>query len=156
MCGRYYLSAGLAAYLNKLTALPIYSGDFIPMKACLIYDGNYRLMTWGLEKKSLIINARLETINEKSSFKNMRRCLILASGFYEKGLSFFTQEEPLYLAGLCDDKRFVIITTVANDSMSPYHHRMPLIIEENNRDNWLKQGQINPSPILINNQPTLF
>ena len=156
MCGRYYLSAPLAAYLNKLTALPLYYGVFMPTKACLIYDGNYRLLTWGLKRKSLIINARLETLKEKSSFRSLKRCLVLASGFYEKGHYFYGESEPLYLAALCDQECFVIITTAANASMAPYHNRMPLIIEESNCQEWLKQGQLNPSPTLRNDQPTLF
>jgi len=44
-------------------------------------------MKWGYQTKfSLIINARVEEIHEKYSFKpllNTKRCVVIAEGYYE-------------------------------------------------------------------------
>lgn len=35
------------------------------------------------------------------------------------------------------EDRFVVITTAANDSVSPVHDRMPLIVDRRRLDEWL-------------------
>lgn len=111
---------------------------------------------WGIQSKSLIINARSETVQEKNTFKSLfshYRCVIPTTGFYEwqhlegngkKGEKYYLglgQDEPLYFAGLYriqnKARQSVIITTSANDSMKDIHDRMPLIIEANNIRSWL-------------------
>ena len=72
--------------------------------------------------------------------------MIPASGFYEwnqlKEKNSFTRPDatPLYIAGFCDwfenERRFVILTTAANDSMIKVHDRMPLIIEKEQLEDW--------------------
>ena len=48
----------------------------------------------------------------------------------------FTRSDStvMYLAGFCDwfenERRFVILTTAANESMKKVHDRMPLILEK--------------------------
>ena len=46
----------------------------------------------------------------------------------------------LYMAGFCDwfenEKRFVILTTTANESMRKVHDRMPLILEKEQLSDW--------------------
>ena len=34
-------------------------------------------------------------------------------------------------------ERFVILTTAANESMQPVHDRMPLLLEENEVEEWI-------------------
>ena len=55
--------------------------------------------------------------------------------FYQKGKSL------LFMAGLyyCapDGERFVILTTQANESMSPVHDRIHLLLEENEVFSWI-------------------
>jgi putative SOS response-associated peptidase YedK len=107
-----------------------------------------------------MINARVETVASKPSFRNAfrkRRCLILADGFYEwrrsKG-----QKQPMFItlpggspfafAGLWetwnkeDDpdtiyKSCAIITTEASDSVRGIHHRMPAILKPEKYEPWL-------------------
>lgn len=47
----------------------------------------------------------------------------------------------LYMAGFYnrfqDEDRFIILTTGANASVSPVHHRMPLILEEKELEEWV-------------------
>ena len=109
-------------------------------------------MFWGIYRndKKLVINARAESVFEKSYFSDSivnRRLIIPAAGFYEwdkdkNKVSFFRKDKkPIYLAGfyqLSENKdSFVILTTAANESMIKVHDRMPLMIEKQNVMDWL-------------------
>jgi putative SOS response-associated peptidase YedK len=113
---------------------------------------------WSKEAKG-IINARLETIDEKPSFSDSfqkRRCLILADGFYEWdrigkiSQPYYFQmsdEAPFAFAGIWDrwqhDGRAItscaIITTTANELLATIHHRMPVILGAESYDLWLNE-----------------
>lgn len=124
------------------------------------------MMRWGLippwaKDMSIgykMINARGETVAEKSSFKKPfkdRRCLVLADGFYEwkkekKNKTPFRfvlkSRAPFAFAGLWDTwenpdgeliTSFTIITTGANPLMEPIHDRMPVILHEKDEARWL-------------------
>ena len=125
-------------------------------------DEKYQMknMHWGLipswSKDSKfatnLINARIETVQEKPSFKgltNASRCIIIASGYYE-WVQTDSGKQPYYIhgehdvlpiAGLWtrwkDIKSFTIITKSANSNISNIHHRMPLIIEQNHIKSFL-------------------
>jgi putative SOS response-associated peptidase YedK len=58
-------------------------------------------------------------------------------------LLFRQPDEPmLYMAGMMntfeDKNSFVILTTAANDSMMPFHDRMPIILAANECEDWLR------------------
>ena len=131
-------------------------------------------MRWGLipfwAKDAKIgyrmINARGETVAEKPSFRTAlrkRRCLIPADGFYEwqklggkqKRPMRITlkSDEPFAFAGLWETwkdpegalvKSCTIITTSANELLSPIHHRMPVILPREQESLWLDQAIENP------------
>ena len=110
---------------------------------------------WGFphfdpKKSGVIFNARSETVQEKRMFKDSvttRRCIIPAAGYYEwnsmKDKYQFTSSdgEILLFAGFYkeygDEKRFVILTTEANESIKNIHDRMPLILDASEIDYWL-------------------
>ena len=123
---------------------------------------------WGLvpywvadiSKGSRLINARLETIADKPSFREAfrnRRCLIPSDGFYEwqsragrKRPIFITlpNRRPFAFAGIWeswtgeDRKRPIykscsIITTRSVKAFRPYHHRMPVILKPKLYEYWL-------------------
>jgi putative SOS response-associated peptidase YedK len=116
---------------------------------------------WAKDNKFKPINAKAETLVEKPFFRSAfrdRRCLIPASGFYEwKGQQ--GDKQPYYIklpdtdffafAGLWDcwgkgDQTLescAIITTTANDIMEPIHDRMPVILDPDQYDEWLTDGQ---------------
>ena len=125
-------------------------------------------MRWGLiaawakspSLGSRMINARAETVAEKPSFRTAltrRRCLVLADGFYEwqrtEGRKrpmriTLKSREPFAFAGLWDTWRdpkgasitsCTIITTAANDLLSPVHDRMPVILPRGLESFWLDQ-----------------
>ena len=130
-------------------------------------DGEHRVSTarWGLipswakDRKIgyKLINARAETVAEKPSFRSAferRRCLIPASGFYEWQVTHSGKQPQLIsltgggllaFAGLWERwekgeqplETFTIITTTANDLLSPIHNRMPVILPPEVFDVWL-------------------
>jgi putative SOS response-associated peptidase YedK len=130
------------------------------------------LFSWGLlpawakdesfQKNTL--NARIETIQEKPSFRNVthNHCLVLVDGFYEwqwldaqgkhkqKYLLHLPNNEAFALAGLWSnwvDKNtgeirhtYTILTTEASGLMREIHNstlRMPIILNENSEHDWL-------------------
>lgn len=127
------------------------------------------VLRWGLvpggardpaSLRHTLFNARSETAAEKPSFRaafRARRCLMPASGFYEwraegdgRQPYFFTRRDgkPVVFAGLWEhwegDGRTLesctMLTTAANGFMGDYHHRMPVILEEEQRSVWLEDG----------------
>jgi len=115
-----------------------------------------------MEIGSRMINARAETLVEKPSFRNLikkKRCLILADGFFEwsvqdtaKGKTpyYFQVDhgEPFTFAGLYDEWKpaesenvlsCTIITCAPNELIATYHNRMPVILSEKDRWNWLEE-----------------
>lgn len=111
----------------------------------------------------LLINARAETIAQKPAFKvacKSRRCLIIATGFYEWTPSGDGSRDPWYIcradgapilfAGIWQAwgkgdqpvSACAIVTTAANSSMTKIHHRMPVILKGDSVPLWLgEQGK---------------
>jgi putative SOS response-associated peptidase YedK len=111
----------------------------------------------------LLINARAETLAEKPAFRaacRERRCLLVATGFYEWTKSAQDTRLPWYIhrrdgtpiafAGVWQDwgppearqATCAIVTTQANAHMASIHHRMPLILEPDDWALWLgEQGK---------------
>lgn len=138
----------------------IKNGEVFPTeKAVVIMDKKMEpepdFALWGFKNfnnKGVIINARAETVLEKPMFKEsvlLRRCIIPSTGFFEwnqkgekhKYLFRMQGEKMLYMAGFYNEfageRRFVILTTDANESMIEIHHRMPVIIEKNHLKQWI-------------------
>ncbi|MGI6199720.1 MAG: SOS response-associated peptidase [Christensenellales bacterium] len=103
----------------------------------------------GFKGKGVIINARAETALEKRTFREgvlSHRCVIPTTGFYEWDASKakFLFRRPgsgvLYLAGLYQgsgkQRRYVILTTAPNASVSDVHNRMPLILPDDKLFDW--------------------
>jgi putative SOS response-associated peptidase YedK len=177
MCGRYTLfteedNQQIKQILEHLKEHPLRSqmktGEIFPTNLAPIItnkrEDKYEILKWGFEFKSLIINARAETIFEKKSFigpiKN-GRCLVPATGFYEwdkaKNKYHYTLEKniPLYMAGIYRSGHFVIITTNANQSIEKVHDRMPVIINEKDKEYWLYDEKAT-LPLLNQEQPRLI
>jgi putative SOS response-associated peptidase YedK len=104
-----------------------------------------------------LINARSETMLEKASFRDARRCLVLADGFYEweqrpgqpKQPWWVTRAdgEPFAFAGLWATWRagagveplrtVAIVTTAASEQLAHVHERMPVILARSAEAAWL-------------------
>jgi putative SOS response-associated peptidase YedK len=123
-----------------------------------------------------MINARAETVAEKPSYRaafRHRRCIVLADGFYEwrkegdaKTPYFISlaSGEPFGLAGLWENwkdkdsdaslQTTTLITTAANEFMTPLHHRMPVIVHPDSANDWLS-GAADFLQQAANNVPAL-
>lgn len=117
---------------------------------------------WADDRKigARMINARAESVADKRAFAESferRRCLIPADGFFEwetvagRKLPWFvrrTDDDPMVFAGIWSswrdkadpEQRLLtcsIITTRANDVLSPIHDRMPAVLDRGVWDTWL-------------------
>lgn len=146
--------------------------------AVIVNENGNRLLTarWGLipvwskdaSIGSRMINARAETLADKSSFKGpfkKHRCLIPADGFYEwkkgeKGKTpvYVTMNNgrPFGFAGLYSDwkspegagiRTCTIVTTQPNALLAPIHNRMPAIIRPDDREAWLDPDNQDPKAL---------
>ena len=106
--------------------------------------------SWAKEKDfKALINARLETIDEKVSFKKLiknSRCIAVADGFYEwqreekkKTPHYFFRKDtnPIFFAGIYDEDQFCLITEEANENIKEIHHRQPVIINQTDVNRYL-------------------
>jgi putative SOS response-associated peptidase YedK len=127
-------------------------------------------MRWGLvpswskgpDNRYSMINARAETLPSKPAYRGpfkSRRCLIPADGFFEwqRGPAgkrpYYIGvggQQPFAMAGLWEAwtgsngdriESCTIITTEANSLIAGIHHRMPVILEPQNYDQWLDHSQ---------------
>ena len=164
MCGRYHIDEEMTEEIRRMvkileSRLNAGSRDIYPsMEAPVILKNEGEglkaaSMAWGFpgrEKKQLLINARAETALERPSFSmavSHRRCVIPARWFYErnpeKEKAEFSRTDGslLYMAGFYDlfqdVPRFIILTTQANPSVRLIHHRMPLILEKEELEEWV-------------------
>jgi putative SOS response-associated peptidase YedK len=178
MCGRFTLTTDIqtvaqtfnASVSASLQTAPRY--NVAPTQDVVSVMNNSQrhleMLRWGLIPSwakeesvgSRMINARAETLAEKSSFKKLlhnRRCLIVADGFYEwaqqpgtksKTPMYITlkDHQPFAFAGLWDSWRTpdgqqlrtcTIITTEPNELMATIHNRMPALLLPDALTSWL-------------------
>ncbi len=184
MCGRFAFSGTIGAVkkdidIKVVTCEVEPSFNIAPTHEILtlINHNGLRLGTlkWGLVPSwakdtsmgSKMINARVETISEKPSFKDAfikRRCLILASGFYEwkqekngKQPYFIRikDEEIIGFAGIYEIwkskySRYsscTIITTDACEDLAGIHSRMPMVLKREFTEKWLDNEIKDPEKI---------
>tara|TARA_B100000029_G_scaffold32136_1_gene30743 strand:+ start:691 stop:1317 length:627 start_codon:yes stop_codon:yes gene_type:complete len=106
-------------------------------------------LNWGLtpgwvknKDFKALINARLETIDEKVSFKKLIkdfRCVAVADGFYEwkrkekeKIPYYFIREDkkPIFIAGIYENEQFCLITEQATQNIKEIYYRQPVILNQ--------------------------
>lgn len=141
-------------------------------------EATIQLFNWGLipswskddSIKQYTLNARIETLDEKPSFRHHQshRCLVLADGFYEwkwldpKGKKkqkhevFIKDHEPFAFAGIWSEwvdkstgeliNTYSIVTTEAQRIMREVHNskmRMPVVLQPEQESSWLSGSDIN-------------
>jgi putative SOS response-associated peptidase YedK len=176
MCSRYMLvsPADLLAKATGMKVFPLVQPRYNAaptqnMPVVRVASGGGReaaSLRWGLvpswsrdgKMKSILINARSETVAQKPAFRDAfrhRRCLVPADGFFEWKHAgrdrmpwFFEPADgrPFCFAGLWDTwsggdvdalESFTILTTTPNETLAPFHDRMPVILPETAREAWL-------------------
>jgi len=138
----------------------------------LVYFRFGLIPSWSKDAKwgNKLFNARSESIAEKPSFRSAikkRRCLIVATAFYEWPKYAKSEVKRPYRIGMQSGKPFAIagiwekwtspngeeiqstaiITTQPNELISPYHHRMPVIIDPQNFAHWLSTEAVDPKSL---------
>lgn len=137
---------------DKPQAIQLYNWGLVPENS------------FNLDIRQYTLNARIESLHEKKSFKNytQNRCLIIADGFYEwqwlnksgsqkqKYLLTISDEELFAVAGLYSTwtsltgevfQTYTMVTTQANELMTQIHntkHRMPVILKQEDEEAWLQ------------------
>ena len=119
-------------------------------------------MTWGFispwtkdpfdKKRPRPFNARSENIEEKKLFSGSwkyKRCLLPASGFFEKKYRIRKENyETFWLGGIwskwtSDDGSEIesccILTTEPNALIKPLHHRMPVVVPNGYEEQWTER-----------------
>lgn len=143
-----------------------FGNPFVPV---VNNEMNLQAYQWGLvphwakdnsfQKKTL--NARIETIEEKRSYKAYikNRCLVVVNGFFEwkhigksKQKHFIhLKDEPVFcLAAIYSVwnhiPTFSIVTTEANELMKEIHNtkkRMPVVVPKELHQDWMTNPDIN-------------
>ena len=142
----------------------IFPTDMVPVFIWADGQRTARPMIWGFPKwdhKGVIFNARQESALEKNMFRQPlleRRCAVQTTGFFEwtpvpgrkkKDRYIFTTPggKRFFLAGVWSgfpdplsgqiSERFTILTTEANEGVSRFHDRMPVLLAESEVDDWL-------------------
>ena len=165
MCGRYVITNPVSK-TKKIVKSAIKVDDLenynahpyqdLPVIKKYINGNTLENLKWGMvpswsKKKEFkpLINARLETIDEKVSFKKLiklTRCIAVADGFYEwkreekyKLPYYFLREDKkiMYIAAIYENNEFCLITEQASNNVNEIHHRQPVIINENDINRYL-------------------
>ena len=97
-------------------------------------------------------NARLETVEEKKLFSSSwkyKRCLIPASGFFEKKYRIRkVNYETFWLGGIWSKwtspdgtelESCCVLTTEPNELVKSLHHRMPVVVPDGYEEKWTEQ-----------------
>ena len=165
MCGRYVVTnpvAKTAKIVKKAINVDntenynAHPQQNLPVLKKYINGNTLELLKWGIipnwaKKKDFrpLINARIETINEKISFKKLiklSRCVVIADGFYEwkreeknkTPYYFFRKDKKnIYFAGIYEKNEFCLITEQASENITQIHHRQPVIINEKDINRYL-------------------
>ena len=165
MCGRYSVTYPVSK-TKKIVKSAIQVEDIenynahpyqnLPVIKKYINGNTLENLKWGMvpswsKKKEFkpLINARLETIDEKISFKKLiklSRCIAVADGFYEwkreekyKVPYYFLREDKkiMYMAAIYENNEFCLITEEASQNVNEIHHRQPVILNENDVNRYL-------------------
>ena len=165
MCGRYVITNAVSKTSKIVkTAIKVEDSEnynahpYQKLPVIKKYNNGNTLenLKWGIvpswaKKKDFrpLINARLETIDEKVSFKKLiklQRCVAVADGFYEwkriekeKTPYYFLREDKrlIFIAGIFEEDQFCMITQEASSNVTEIHHRQPVILNEGDVNKYL-------------------
>ncbi len=170
MCGRYSLATSYEELHSffRLTEGFVFKPRYniAPAQTILtVLPGRkVRFMRWGFQPRwakvdsPRHINARVESVREKRSFRNSfieRRCLIPATGYFEwQGEA--KHKQPYYVrltppqlfafAGIWDESAqeasVALLTKEADRSLQSLHERSPVVLLQEEYSAWLNEGRL--------------
>ena len=165
MCGRYVITNPVSK-TNKIVKSAIQVEDIenynahpyqkLPVIKKYKNGNTLENLKWGLVPSwakdkdfKALINARLETIDEKISFKKLIkdfRCVAVADGFYEwkriekeKIPHYFSRDDkrPIFFACIYESDQFCLITEEASENIKEIHNRQPVILNQTDVNRYL-------------------
>ena len=174
MCGRFELSTKFDKlpkvlkqdYPSGLDSKYQNQNSIKPSDPILVIKNEGRIkttfMSWGFispwakdpfnKERPRPFNARSETVEEKKLFRESwkyKRCLIPASGFYEKNYRIRKENyETFWLGGIwskwsspngSEIESCCVLTTEPNELVKPLHHRMPVVVPQEFEQQWTEQ-----------------
>ena len=130
------------------------SFNISPGQSILTVHKKIEIMRWYFnpewaKKPMNLINARSETLHEKPSFRDARRCVIPVDGWYEwyrqdgkKQPYFFHNNNDLFLFAAIysshkGENGCALVTKNANDNLQRIHHRMPILLSYKEAKSWI-------------------
>lgn len=150
---------------DRYTSYNIAPGTAVPIVTAENDQRRDREARWGLvpswspepRSKFSTINARSESVETSRLYRGpfqRRRCLVPATGYYEwekgpkvkqpyhvspaqGGLIAFAGIYDVWGEGEQGFSSFSILTTDANETLSSFHHRMPVILAQADFEAWL-------------------
>lgn len=98
---------------------------------------------WGFDSGSRY-NARIESIPTFWKSINSNRGIMQVDSFWEKDKEFIAADHTLLNLGVLynDNMEFALITQPADELISKYHHRMPLIIPNDQVNTFMEKPEI--------------
>jgi putative SOS response-associated peptidase YedK len=149
MCGRFNFSNHSKVKGTKEVGVTR-SFNIAPSSEIAVLNEDMKCLklNWGFTptwmKQGQIINAKRETVRNKSTFKDFRKCYVPINGWYEwlktdegkKPYYFHSEQDTLYVKSIMRENVVVLLTTEAIDSISHIHNRMPLLSIEPVFRNW--------------------
>ena len=174
MCGRFELKTKFEKlpkilkqnYPSGLEIKYVTQNQIQPTDPVLVIKNEGKIkttfMSWGFispwakdpfdKERSRPFNARSETVQEKKLFKGSwkhKRCLIPASGFFEKNIRIRKDNyETFWLGGIwskwtsqdgAEIESCCVLTTEPNELIKPLHHRMPVVVPDGYEEQWTQQ-----------------
>ncbi|MGX9351154.1 SOS response-associated peptidase [Shimia sp. W99] len=124
-----------------------------------------RLNARGRPVMEAIINARSETVFDKSAFEGVGRAVVIVDGWYEwtgekrrKTAWRISGAEPLIFAAITDEwtapgglrvPQVATVTCEPNADVAPIHHRMGVLLRREDVSLWLSGGEEDVAPLLV-------
>lgn len=172
MPGRLFLTDPMAALADALGVKRGLAGNeparcnIAPGQEIVVFDGGLSRMRWGIVPvgrvnargrpvMEQIINARSETVFDKSAFEGVGRAIIPVNGWYEwtgerrKKTTWRLAAKDggfLYLAAITDVwsapggmmvSQVATVTCAPNRDVAPIHHRMGVLLEREDIGTWM-------------------
>ena len=157
MCGRYCLYSD-RKILKELKISVDRNYNISPGKHVYVLDEKLepKQIVWGInmewnKKKFMLINARIETIHIKKIYRNTKRCIFIADGYYEwlfNGKSkipfyHYLKNRLLFFGGIYNEKGGCIVTMQSCLNLSVIHNRQPFFLEKKHFNHWINFDEAN-------------
>ncbi|MFL4468900.1 SOS response-associated peptidase [Tateyamaria armeniaca] len=172
MPGRFFLTDPMAAVADALNVEVGVVGNeparrnIAPGQEIVVFDGALSRMRWGIVPvgrvnargrpvMEQIINARSETVFDKSAFEGVGRAVIPVNGWYEwtgekrrktawriapkgGGFLYFAAITDVWTApGGMNVPQVAAVTCAPNGDVAPIHHRMGVLLERDDLTVWM-------------------